>query len=151
MKQAIIAAGAALLLAPAAQAGVPPGPTADAGGPYAVQIGDDITLDGSGSFGFSIDSYDWDLDFDGAFDDAAGVTVTLLGGSNYGGFFGSPSPNDVFDIGLEVTDLDGFPTTDTDFATITFAPEPSTLLLLSSALAALVARSRLRPKPTGQP
>ena len=55
-------------------------PIADADGPYTAQVGQPITLDGSGSNdpdpGDSIVSYEWDLDNDGQYDDAAGVNPT---------------------------------------------------------------------------
>jgi|GEM_PF-6389298 len=83
-------------------------PTADAGGPYNAAIGESITLDGS----TSIDSdgtivlYQWDLDFDGAYDDATGTTTTH-----------SWSSGGTYSIGLKVTDDDG--DTDTDTTTVT--------------------------------
>ncbi len=56
-------------------------PVADAGGPYAALVGDTIQFDGSGSA--DLDQlntdllYDWDLDDDGAFDDATGIGPTV--------------------------------------------------------------------------
>ncbi|RRS34687.1 MAG: hypothetical protein OI74_04590 [Gammaproteobacteria bacterium (ex Lamellibrachia satsuma)] len=74
------------------------GPTADAGGPYTINEGDTVTLDGSGSSdpdnGPSPLSYAWDLDNDGQYDDATGVTVTLP----------VQPDNTSFTIGLEVSD-----------------------------------------------
>ncbi|RDH87793.1 MAG: hypothetical protein DIZ78_04420 [endosymbiont of Escarpia spicata] len=56
-------------------------PTANAGGPYTTNEGQGVTLDGSASndpdSGPSPLSYAWDLDGDGQYDDASGVTVTL--------------------------------------------------------------------------
>jgi PKD repeat protein len=56
-------------------------PMADAGGPYSVDEGGSITLDGSASFdpdeGDSIVQFEWDLDGDGEFDDAIGATPTF--------------------------------------------------------------------------
>jgi VCBS repeat-containing protein len=73
-------------------------PTADAGGPYTGSEGSAITLDGSGSSdqGSDILSFAWDLDNDGQYDDATGVTpaFTFL-------------VDGVFTIGLQVTDDDG--------------------------------------------
>jgi len=54
-------------------------PAADAGGPYAVTGGGAVTLDGSGSraaTGAALTTYEWDLDADGAFDDATGASPT---------------------------------------------------------------------------
>jgi PKD repeat protein len=70
-------------------------PIADAGGPYTGTEGQAIFLDGSGSSDLdgTIVSYDWDLDNDGQYDDASGVTpnVTFIG-------------NGIYSIGLKVTD-----------------------------------------------
>jgi len=49
-------------------------PTAEAGGPYNGYTGQDIRLDAAGSTdpGLDIASYQWDLNGDGQYDDAAG-------------------------------------------------------------------------------
>jgi alpha-tubulin suppressor-like RCC1 family protein len=63
-------------------------PTAVVGGPYVVVGGDAVQLDGSASTGrggASLTAYEWDLDGDGSFDDAAGATPTVTfatGGSH---------------------------------------------------------------------
>ena len=53
-------------------------PQSDAGGPYWIESGQHLLLDGAASsdpdLGDSIASYRWDLDDDGAFDDAEGAT-----------------------------------------------------------------------------
>ena len=86
------------------------GPTANAGGPYTINEGQGVTLDGSGSndpdSGPSPLSYAWDLDGDGQYDDAIGVTVTLL----------IQPDNSSFTVGLQVSD--GLLTA-TDSATVT--------------------------------
>ena len=53
-------------------------PIAEAGGPYSADWGVSFILDGSGSSDpeDSITSYEWDLDNDGEYDDATGVTAT---------------------------------------------------------------------------
>jgi hypothetical protein len=90
-------------------------PVADADGPYNGQVGQPVTLNGSGSYdpdaGDSIVSYEWDLDNDGQYDDATGVYTT-------------PTWNSVgtYTIGLRVTD--GFGETDTDSSTVTISEEP---------------------------
>lgn len=64
-------------------------PTADAGGPYVAAVGEDIKLDGSGSFdvdeaqGDFIQSWDWEVDFVTPLDFDDGVTgrvATVVGG-----------------------------------------------------------------------
>ena len=56
-------------------------PSANAGGPYAVDEGVSITLDGSGSSDPNGDplTYAWDLDNDGLFDDGANATAAFAG------------------------------------------------------------------------
>ncbi|MBI5140789.1 MAG: PKD domain-containing protein [Nitrospirae bacterium] len=81
-------------------------PVADAGGPYLVAVGEDLTLDGSGSYDPNagpplndfIALYEWDIDGDGAYDDATGVAPTV----NFG-----PSFEGTKTIGLRVTDSFG--------------------------------------------
>ncbi|MEM7798547.1 MAG: Ig-like domain-containing protein, partial [Chloroflexota bacterium] len=56
-------------------------PNAEAGGPYAVVAGKTVLLDASSSSDFEQRSerliYTWDLDNDGEYDDAAGITTTF--------------------------------------------------------------------------
>ena len=54
-------------------------PTANAGGPYTMRQGADLTVsaDDSSDPGNDIAGYEWDLDNDGQFDDAVGVTTTF--------------------------------------------------------------------------
>lgn len=81
-------------------------PVADAGGPYLVAVGENATLDGSGSHDPNVGPplndfialYEWDLDGDGAYDDATGVSPTV----NFG-----PSFEGTKTIGLRVTDSFG--------------------------------------------
>lgn len=75
-------------------------PVADAGGPYAANEGDPVTLDASRSADPDADGaitrYEWDLDGDGAYDDATGATVTTA--------FGDQG---TYPVGLRVTDDQG--------------------------------------------
>jgi subtilisin-like proprotein convertase family protein len=50
---------------------------ADAGGPYTIAEGSDLTLDASGSTAGPTATFAWDLDGDGQFDDATGVSPVL--------------------------------------------------------------------------
>jgi hypothetical protein len=92
-------------------------PVANAGGPYEVKVwndinGTDLRLDGSGSYdpdegcGDQINSYMWDLDGNGIFDDANGefVTLTYVELSAVGI---SPRIGGVYPVGLKVADMTG--------------------------------------------
>jgi len=85
-------------------------PTADAGGPYTGNEGSPIGLDGSGSSDPQNDAltYEWDLDLDGLFDDAAGVSPTTTFNAEFQGM-----------IGLRVTDPAG--NSDVDYASVSVA------------------------------
>ncbi|HEY3486193.1 MAG TPA: M36 family metallopeptidase, partial [Ilumatobacteraceae bacterium] len=88
-------------------------PTADAGGPYAVNEGATIQLDATGSTpgtdpGASTDlTYAWDFDGDAQFDDATGAQPT----------FGPIGDNMVINVAVQVTSGDGI--SDTDSTTVT--------------------------------
>ena len=66
----------------AATALVPVGaaPAADAGGPYTVNEGSGVTLDGTGTTAGPTATFEWDVDGDGQFDDATGPNPTLSAG-----------------------------------------------------------------------
>lgn len=83
-------------------------PIADIGGPYSVAVGATVTLDGSASSDAdgSIVSFAWDLDNDGAYDDAV----------DYIAQFHADSAG-TFTVSLQVTDDQGL--TDTDSTTVT--------------------------------
>ncbi len=94
-------------------------PVAEANGPYQIDLGDGVNLNGSASsdpdaaFGDSIVSFEWDLNNDGTFGDATGVNPTLTVAQL--ATFGINTPGS-FPIGLRVTDT--FGATGTDAATI---------------------------------
>lgn len=83
-------------------------PVADAGGPYTLDEGAILTLDGSGSTDEeeNIISWEWDLDNDGEYDDATGLTTTF-----------SWADDGLFTVGLKVTD--GYGEFNVDSATVT--------------------------------
>ena len=83
-------------------------PVADVGGPYTVDEGEALTLHASGSYDPDDDIilYEWDMDDDGEYDDADGVTTIA--------FFDNDG---VYIVGLRVTDTHG--ETDTDTTSIT--------------------------------
>jgi hypothetical protein len=98
-------------------------PVADADGLYTGQVGQPITLDGSGSYdpdpGDSIVSYEWELDNDGQYDDATGVNPTWTW--SVVGFY---------TIGLRVTDTFGETDTDQTSAIISEGePETGTIII----------------------
>jgi spore coat protein H len=86
------------------------GPTAEAGGPYSGEVDETIVLDGSAST--STDSLivlcEWDLDNDGQYDDATGVTADFSSGTA-----------GTFTVGLRVTDDDRGTGTDTATVRVT--------------------------------
>jgi PKD repeat protein len=70
-------------------------PVADAGGPYVVDEGQAVYLDGSGSTDLDGDTltYAWDLDHDGAYDDGSGMQMTH-----------TFTDHGIYTVGLEVRD-----------------------------------------------
>jgi hypothetical protein len=85
-------------------------PVADANGPYTVDEGSPVTLDGSGSTDPDGDAltYDWDLDNDGEYDDATGVTTSWT----------YPDGPAIETVGLRVTDFFGEADVDTAIVTV---------------------------------
>ena len=78
-------------------------PTADADGPYATNEGTGVALNATGSTDPNGDAltYDWDLDNDGLFDDATGVSPTF-----------TPGDDGAFAVAVKVTDPSGASDTD---------------------------------------
>ena len=112
-------------------------PVADAGGPYIIDVGQELTLDGSASSdpdaGDSIVNYEWDLDNDGLFDDAVGQNPNVPFSELQGLPVATPNP-----IALRVTDSHGL--TDSDATTLTiFDNRPTS-----------VANANPNPADTGQ-
>jgi len=93
-------------------------PRADAGGPYVTDEGAPVTLDAGGSS--AADAYQWDLDGDGAFDDAVGTTV----------LFNAVGQDGVQAIGLRVV-VDGL--SNTDHTTVTVRNVAPSLALAANA------------------
>ncbi len=99
-------------------------PVADTGGPYTARTGLAVTLDGSGSHdpdsacGDSI-SYTWDLNGDGAFDDATGPTPSVAAADLVGLGLGVGSHT----ISVRVEDQHGARSTAT--GTLTIVPRPA--------------------------
>ena len=85
-------------------------------GDYTANEGEMVTLDGSSSYDIDNDiiSYEWDLDNDGGYDDAIGITTSL-----------NLPDNRPFTIGLKVTDNDG--ATSTTHVSITVNNLPPTI------------------------
>ncbi len=84
---------------------------ANAGGPYIISPGESLKLDGLGSY-YNILNYEWDIDGDGAYDDAVGAFVTI----NYDQLTALINPltpvdpvtgQPKYDIGLKVTSPEG--------------------------------------------
>jgi hypothetical protein len=92
---------------------VPPecAPVADAGGPYATNEGEDVTLDATGSTdpgGGAIVLYEWDFDNDGQYDDATGPTPS----------FDRVGQDGVYPVGLRVTNAGGISATASTTVTV---------------------------------
>jgi len=107
-------------------------PVAEAGGPYTISEGDSVTLDGSASSDQDGDplTYAWDVDGDGAYDDATGVNPTLTWAQLQA--LDIPVNDDgSYTIGLQVDD--GNTGIDTSTATLTVANTAPTLTASGAA------------------
>ncbi len=92
----------------------PPVVVADAGGPYTIDEGDALTLDATGTSAGPAATYAWDLDDDGAFDDATGANPTVSAATLATLGFGD-GPAGPADVTVQVTEG---PTVDTDATTL---------------------------------
>ena len=103
-------------------------PTAEAGGPYAVQLNDATVLDGSGSTDPDHDTltYDWDLNNDGVYTDLTDTMRPTISWSTLASY-GIDSAG-TYTIGLRVTDAESVVATDT--ATITVYEVGTTVELI---------------------
>ncbi|MEL6843976.1 MAG: PKD domain-containing protein, partial [Bacteroidota bacterium] len=110
-------------------------PIADAGGPYTITLGDDLTLDASASTdpdaacGDAITTYAWELNGDALFDDATGAqpTITALQLSTFGLGVGTHT------ISLQVTDSQGLSSTE-DVTVVVSAPSTDVFFVINPAL-----------------
>ena len=100
-------------------------PTAVPGGPYTVQVGNSLTLDGSGSSdpdtssGDHIASYAWDLNGDGVYTDLVSTSPTATASAAQLAALGLGQHT----IGLKVTDSFGLSGTATTMLTVWKPPE----------------------------
>ena len=94
-------------------------PSADTGGPYVTNEGQDIMLSAAGSSDDGTLTYAWDLDDDGQFDDATGITVP----------FTTVGHDGVFTVRVKATDPDGaYDVADTTVTVNNVAPAIDTLV-----------------------
>lgn len=99
-----------------------------------ITVGDNVELDGSGSFdsdalyGDSIMSYMWDIDNDGTFEVASGSSLNL----SYADLVTKGLTPGINSIGLKVTDRWGSTNTILSNITIATVPEPTTFAILSA-------------------
>lgn len=113
-------------------------PIASAGGPYAITLGDDLVLDGSGSSdpdvacGDAITTYEWELNGDASYDDATGAqpTLTALDLGSLGLGVGTHT------VSLRVTDSQGL-TNVQDVSLVISAPITDVFFVINPALSNL--------------
>ena len=105
-------------------------PVADANGPYVVGEGASITLDGTGSSDPDVEdilSFAWDLDNDGAFDDASGATPVFDAAGRDG--------PDTQVVRLQVCDpFDACDVSATEVEIVNIAPEIVSLALVGDVI-----------------
>lgn len=139
----LVAALTAATLATARAEPVNHAPVADAGGPYLAALGQDLLLDGTGSFDADfpddlLTSFLWDLDSDGSFDDASGAAIRVSWSTLFAIL--NPREGQTYRLALKVTDQAG--AWGIDETTLTFRgggsiPEPASIALVLAAGAGL--------------
>ena len=100
---------------------VGPAVTADAGGPYTIDEGSDLVLDATGTSAGPTATFAWDLDGDGAFDDATGANPTI-GAAGLATLGLADGPAGPIDIGVQVTESTTVATDTTTVAVVNVAP-----------------------------
>lgn len=109
------------------------GVAADAGGPYTIAEGATLALDASASVASASATYAWDLDGDGAYDDATGATPTVPAATLAALGLGD-GPVGPLPVGLQVTD-DAIVETAAGTVTVTATAPTATVTLPRQILA----------------
>jgi hypothetical protein len=84
-----------------------PAPTASAGGPYTITEGEPLTLDASDTTGTGTLTYTWDINGDGVYGDATGVTPTLTAAELAYLGIDSGATGNLYNVKVKVTDGTG--------------------------------------------
>lgn len=109
------------------------GVLADAGGPYTIAEGATLGLDASASVASASATYAWDLDGDGAYDDATGATATVAPAA-LAALGMSDGPTAPLPVGLQVSD-GALSSTASSTVTVTATAPTATVTLPRQVLA----------------